>query len=275
MYDASGGWPAALPWAIAQAAGDSEASKERIALCRFLDEEVWRALDQPFIDHLADAALLAPVTFETLDSARQASDSALLAARLADTPVPLVTVSEGNLITVHPLIRACLQAHRSHVDRAAQRELLRLAAGHLSRSDRDDEAFRMWLATRDRSALIDFVSAAGRRAALQGRVQTARRWLAEFSPEELVREVRLQAVAMGIDAAEGNLAAAADWVRRMRSLDLPGDGHAAELNGILSAMMALEEAPATDVEAKGFWGVISRLMDGGWRARRRRGRVGR
>ena len=221
MYDASGGWPAALPWAIAQAAGDAEASKERIALCRFLDEEVWRALDQPFIDHLADAALLAPVTFETLDSARQASDSALLAARLADTPVPLVTVSEGNLITVHPLIRACLQAHRSHVDRAAQKELLRLAAGHLSRSDRDDEAFRMWLATRDRSALIDFVSAAGRRAALQGRVQTARRWLAEFSPEELVREVRLQAVAMGIDAAEGNLAAAADWVRRMRSLDLP------------------------------------------------------
>jgi len=93
----------------------------------------------------------------------------------------------------------------------------------------------------------------------------------------LVREVRLQAVAvaMGIDAAEGNLAAAADWVRRMRSLDLPGDGHAAELNGILSEMMALEEAPATDVEAKGFWGVISRLMDGGWRARRRRGRVGR
>ncbi len=261
VYDTSGGWPAALPWAIAKATGDPEASKERIALCRFVNEEVWQVLDQPFIDHLADAALLAPATFDTLDAARQAADSTLLAARLADAPVPLVSVIDGNLITIHPLIRGCLRAHRSNVDRAAQDQLLRLAAGHLSRSDRDDEAFRMWQATNDRPALIDFVYAAGRRAALQGRVQLVRDWLAEFSPEELVREVRLQAVAMGIDAAEGNLAAAAMWVRRMRAMGVPGDGHAAELSGVLSEMLVSEESPDSEVEATGWWGVIAQLMD--------------
>lgn len=262
VYRASGGWPAALPWAVAQATGDAEARRERVALDRFLDEEVWHGLEPTLIDHLADAALLSPVTFDTLDAARASGDSLQLAKRLTDHPIPLVTVSEGGLVTIHPLVQASLQAHRSASDPAAQSGLIRRAAEHLSRNDRDDEAFRLWLAANDREALIDFLYTAGRRAALQGRTELVRRWMAAFTPDEFIREIRLQAVSAAVDAAEGNLDAAARWVRRLQALELSDDVHAAELSTVLAEMLDIEGGSGSSVEVDGWWGIVAQLMGG-------------
>jgi len=260
VFSNSGGWPMALPWAVAQATGAPEAPRERLALDRFLAEEVWQGLEPSFIDHLNDAAALSPVTFDTLDAARQSVDSTLLGVRLSEAPLPLVTVSACNTITVHPLLRPSLRARRSG-SAAAESQLLRRAAEHLSRTDRDAEAFRILLATRDRPALIDFMYSAGRRAALQGKVDMVRGWLDEFSPEERFREVRLQSVAMGIDAAEGNLAAAVTWVRRLRTMGVPEDEHARELSGVLSGLLGADVLAGDSVGGTGWWGVVAQLND--------------
>lgn len=59
MYDASGGWPAALPWAIAQAAGDAEASKERIDAQ--VDDRTLRELYLPAFEPVVTAGSPATV----------------------------------------------------------------------------------------------------------------------------------------------------------------------------------------------------------------------
>ena len=195
----------------------------------YLDQEVLGSMPAPLVAFLEDVAVLGSADVQTLDIARDASDSAAYLAQLETNPAPMVRITDGRRIAVNALLTGHLRRRLRTSNPARVTALLDRAATSLGARHRDAEAFELLVRLGDHARLADFCYRRGAALAMAGRTSTVRRWLSHFTPLMSARTPRSPCSMRSSPAPRGLRrcrAMAGDPVRdgtglRSRSADAP------------------------------------------------------
>ena len=216
----SGGWPLALPYALATIdPANGQAARERRLLTAYLKEEVSNLLAPRVREFLLDVAVLGSADADLMDGIRQSRDAEAILESLTLAPIPLVAVS-GTEITMQPLVREFFVRQLATIAPHREIEVLSRAADRLQARGDSERAFATLERTGDRRLLAEFAYRAGRDLAYRGRIDTVRGWLTIFTGAELKTYPELQVLSMILDGAEGNFQAVAQWVAMLDGQDL-------------------------------------------------------
>lgn len=265
VHRLSGGWPKALRYAIAHAAGNPSADEERRQLSAYLREEVIGELDPEVRALLEVAAVLKRADAQLLDEVRGRRDSAAIFDRLTEQPVPLVRVSDGQVST-HALFAATILQPRPGLASRRETSVREAAAEVFMRREDPQSAFSAMAAEGDREVLARFAYLSGRRLVYQGRTAIVRTWLASFSAAEVWRWPELQVLHALIEETEGHFAAVDEWVDVLDGEDLGPviQQEVGEASTVGLLRRTLDRRP-TDIAQgpapRGWWGLERRLVD--------------
>lgn len=219
MYRETGGWPLAMGLSLAARVG-SRPADDRQVLADLLREEVYPTVSEDQLLFLAQAARVAPADGPLLDAARESNDSVGQVRHFSQNPFPLVVASEAG-IAFHPVMRTVLVNELRVRAPGTEGELLKRASLHLQGRGKLGRAFKLLEASGDRTALARFAYETGRALALSGQSQQVRSWIRAFTSEELDSYRELAVLCAGLEGAEGNFGAMAEWLVSLDGVD-PG-----------------------------------------------------
>lgn len=285
-----GGWPVALPYALATVDPvPGQAAEERRRLTAYLSEEVYDKLEPRVQEFLLDVAVLGGADAELMDGIQQSRDGEAILEALTLAPLPLVTIT-GTEITMQPLLREFLVRQLAVSAPGREVEVLSRAADHLQARGDHERAFATLERSGDRRLLAEFAYRAGRDLAYRGQVDTVRGWLTIFTGAELKSFPELQVLSMILDGAEGNFQAVAQWVAVLDGQDLGSVmadelPHMAPSDVVRDALMKRPpqpapvapptESPSTQpvptpdptsmsgmAGGSGWWGIAAQVTDG-------------
>lgn len=179
-----------------------------------LEDALGEVLDADGRRLLSVAALSPSCSARVLDAVTGRDDSAQLIARLAESPVPMVGVTDDreSRIVVRGALKTLLVDDLRRDDPQTMESTLADLAQELAADGDDDAAFEVLRSIGDRRRMAHFVYLRSAHLALQGTPERAMAWLADFTEDERSSNPRLTWAAAIAAGAMGDLRPVEAWL---------------------------------------------------------------